>query len=632
MYSDLFLDKFRLPEDTMNALRANTRLCFPETPDELHELCYGPCHADIFTVTYPVEGRGDVREAVVQRCKNGVSVNFTEDYMRRRDSDSMRIGDDLPTDKPRFRDSFGYEFASLRRDTLVWLSTQSLIVLPFYAGGAKWDLPAVLLCPLNAAFFAFGLAMMQGFTGIEEIEGGFTPQGIIYVAPPFRHTHFDGKQIVVHCRSERLHEIFAYNLYPGPSAKKGVFSMLLDFGEREGRICCHASATLAESPYENRVVFMHEGASGGGKSEMLAPVHPDTEGNILLARNSVSGEVEHIRLGETCKLHPICDDMALAERAADGKRRLIISDAEAGWFLRMDGERGYGSSPVFERLSIHPAKPLEFFNMDCVAGSTCLIWEHTAETDGTPCTNPRVIIPREALGSLPRERAMGVDVRSFGVRMPPSSAARPDIGVMGLIQVVPASLAWLWCLISPRGYNNPSILANRTGRNSALTGEGVGSYWPFATGLRITQANLLLRQMLNTSGTLNILIPNQYIGAYEVGFAGEWLVREYLARRGGTIGEKHLVPARCPLFGYALDEMIINSQLVPAPLLRPELQSDLGAAAYDLGAQKLTDFFKAELDAYDIAKLDPLGRKIIALFLSNAPVEEYVRLTPLCLG
>ena len=57
---------------------------------------------------------------------------------------------------------------------------------------------------------------------------------MIYVAPPFRHTHFNGRQVCVHRRLPDRHEIFAYNLYPGPSAKKGIYSVLLDIGEREG--------------------------------------------------------------------------------------------------------------------------------------------------------------------------------------------------------------------------------------------------------------------------------------------------------------------------------------------------------------------------------------------------------------
>ena len=58
-------------------------------------------------MSYDIEGMGRVKEAEVHRCKNGVAVNFTEDYMRRRDGGCMRIGDDLPSDKPRFKDSFG---------------------------------------------------------------------------------------------------------------------------------------------------------------------------------------------------------------------------------------------------------------------------------------------------------------------------------------------------------------------------------------------------------------------------------------------------------------------------------------------------------------------------------------------
>ena len=61
----------------------------------------------------------------------------------------------------------------------------------------------------------------------------FVPRAIIYVAPPFRHTHFEGKQVCVHNRLNHCHEIFSYNLYPGPSAKKGVYSVLLDIGEQE---------------------------------------------------------------------------------------------------------------------------------------------------------------------------------------------------------------------------------------------------------------------------------------------------------------------------------------------------------------------------------------------------------------
>jgi len=266
--------------------------------------------------------------------------------------------------------------------------------------------------------------------------------------------------------------------------------------------------------------------------------------------------------------------------------------------------------------------------MDGTPGATCLIWEHAMDSTGLPCPNPRVIIPRNMLqGILPGEQTVEVNVRSFGVRMPPSTSFAPNYGVMGMVQFVPVSIAWLWRLISPRGFKNPSIADSNAG--SGLKAEGVGSYWPFATGMKVTQANMLLKQMLSCPNTLNILIPNQHIGAYEIGFMGEWLVREYLARRNGLIRLKHLVPARCPLFGYSMDEMKIDGQYIRQSFLRPEFQSKLGFDGYDAGARILTDFFKEQLKQFMTDELDPLGRQIIELVMRDAPLDEYLALTPM---
>ena len=629
MFNDYFFSRFVLPEDLKEALQKSRFLCYPESLEELMEMSYGPAHSSRYDVCYSIEGKGLVKEAEVTRCRNGTVVNFMEDYMRRRDPDCMRIGDDLPTDKPRFSDVYGCSFSSLREETMEWLSTQQLILLPFKAGGKYYGYDSLMVCPMNAAFFALSLANMQGFTSIFDVQENYTPRAIIYVAPPFRHTHFDGKQVVVHQRSENLHEVFSYNLYPGPSAKKGVFSMLLDIGEHEGWITNHASAAMLETPYENEVVFMHEGASGGGKSEMLEEIHKEADGKLLMGVNIVSGEKYYLTLRETCKIHPIADDMVLAHRDMQtGSGYLTIADAEDGWFLRMDGDTSYGNNPAYERLSIHPDQPLEFFNMDGTPGATCLIWEHIPDSDGKPCSNPRMIIPRDMIDNIiPGNEPQEVNVRSFGVRMPPSSRIKPDYGVMGLLQLVPVSIAWLWRLISPRGFKNPSIADANAG--SGLKAEGVGSYWPFATGMKVTQANMLLRQMLDCPNTLNILIPNQYIGSFQVGFMGEWITREYLARRNGTVRLRHLVPARCPLFGYSLDEMKIDGQYIRQNFLRPELQSKLGLDGYDAGAKILTDFFKGQLQQFLTDELDPLGRQIIELVMRDAPLEDYLTLTPM---
>ena len=134
---------------------------------------------------------------------------------------------------------------------------------------------------------------------------------------------------------------------------------------------------------------------------------------------------------------------------------------------------------------------------------------------------------------------------------------------------------------------------------------------------------------MDTPNTLNILIPNQHIGAYEVGFMGEWITREYLARRSGTVRMKHLVPARNPIFGYSLDEMKIDGQYVRQTFLRPELQSKLGFEGYDAGAKILTDFIKDQVKDFVTDELDPVGREIIEICLNDGTLEDYLAITPM---
>ena len=93
--------------------------------------------------------------------------------------------------------------------------------------------------------------------------------------------------------------------------------------------------------------------------------------------------------------------------------------------------------------------------------------------------------------------------------------------------------------------------------------------------------------------------------------------------------KKQLVPARCPLFGYSLDEMKIDGQTIRRKFLRPELQSKLGEKGYDKGAKIITDFFKEELKQFLVPELDPLGREIIELCMNDAPLEAYLELTPI---
>ncbi len=578
-------------------------------------------------------------EATVTKARNGLAINYPDPAMRRRDPDAMVIGDRLPTDKPTYEERFGEGFEKTRQETLDWLKTQELVAMPFYAGTDSLRYGSVLIVPRQAAFFAAAVGDLQGMIPRSKVPADFkVTGGVLFVAPPFRHTHFGGRQVVVHERLETHQEIFAYNLYPGPSAKKGVYSMLLDKGEREGWTTNHCAAVAVVTPYENQLILMHEGASGGGKSEMTEHIHRMEDGRLLIGKNVVTHEERTLNLPEACHLRPIADDMACAHPSyqggglredGEGTRphhgRLTIADAENGWFVRVDHIHSYGTAPNLERLCIDPPEPLVFLNHYVVPGGTCLTWEHIEDAPGKMCPNPRVILPRRMLEDI-LDGPQRVDVRSFGVRCPATHAESRLYGILAMIHVLSPALAWLWRLVAPRGHANPSIQTQKT---VGMESEGVGSYWAFATGRRVDQANLLLKQIVETPETRYVLIPNQHIGAWKVGFMAEWIAREYLARRGSAkFGQDQVREAICPLLGYIPNQLRIEGFMIPRVFLAVEEQIQGGMDVYEEGARQWREFFARELKQFQVPDLDPLGLRIIEACLDGAHQEDYRRLIP----
>lgn len=587
--------------------------------EELVEIACGGQGSDSMEVAYTLPDGRKVVEAEVARVRNGVSANYPDPYMRRRDPDCMLVADSRATDKERYEKRMGKPFDDLRQESLDWLATQDLIGFAFISGQEGMGAYSVVVAPANAGFFALGLALLQGIIPIEELPEDFTPQVVIYVAPPFRHTHFDGRQVVVHNRRSKIHELFSYNLYPGPSAKKGVYGVLINIGEREGWVTAHCSTVRVVTPYDNEIVIMHEGASGGGKSEMLEYPHREQDGRLLLGRNVLSNEKRFLEISRTCDLQPVTDDMALCHSSLqDDQGKLVLADAETGWFVRVNHIKEYGTDLNLEQLTACPPEPLLFLNIDVVPGGRAMIWEHIQDAPGKPCPNPRVIIPRRAVPNVVTE-PVRVDIRSFGVRTPPCTRENPSYGIMGLFHVLPPSLAWLWRLVAPRGFANPSIV-----NTEAMSSEGVGSYWPFATGRKVDQANLLLHQIMETKKTMFILTPNQHVGAWEVGFMPQWLAREYLARRGtAKFKPGWLEPSRCPLLGYSFYQLNVEGRTIPRWFLQVHTQPEVRNEGYDAGAKILTEFFHKQIEEYLHADLEPEGRKIIERCLEGAAVEDY---------
>ena len=627
--NDLFVilekKKIALPKDIDELLRHCRKFTLYETTEQLAIAAVGGEDNNRFDVTYSIPGKGDYTEAIVHRVTNGISANFTEPYMRRRDPDTMFIADELPTDKVYFKDRFGYDFDSLRVETMDWMKKQELAVFFYFAGRHEIGVTGIAIAPTNAAFFAMGLSMLQRIMSLSELQDKQTIDSVIYVAPTFRHTHFKGKQVVVHKRTDALHEIYSYNLYPGPSAKKGLYGALLTKGEREGWITAHCSTVQVVSPYDNTTTFMHEGASGGGKSEMLQNIVREPNGQVLIGENIISGERRLISLPLFCSFNPVTDDMALCHPSLQTDNgKLSLLDAENAWFIRVDGILDYGDDPFLEKITIKPKKPLLFLNIKSNPDSTALIWDHIEDEPGKRCPNPRVILPRDIVPGIV-DKSVAVDIRSFGIRTNPCSKDKPGYGIVGLFHILPPALAWLWRLVSPRGYANPSIIGS-----GEMESEGVGSYWPFATGKMVTHANLLLEQIINTPRTRYKLVPNQYIGVWKVGFKPQLLMREYLTRRGSAkLRSDQYQDARCPLLGYELNYLTIEGAKIPSRFLQVHRQTDVGVDGYDAGAKLMYDFFRKELQKFLTPELSVTGKRIIEACMSGATVEDYVSIIPM---
>jgi hypothetical protein len=614
-----------LPDEILLLLSNCNKVTVFNTVDQLANAAVGGEDSNAFEVKYDIPGKGVFTEAIVHRVSNGISANYTEPYMRRRDPETMAIADDLPSDKTRFKDKYGFDFQSLKKETFDWLEEQELAVFFYFAGNDNIGVPGIAIAPMNAGFFSMGLSMLQRIIPVYDLPDKFSVDSVIYVAPTFRHTHFNGKQVVVHHRSEKLHEIYSYNLYPGPSAKKGLYGALLTKGEKEGWITAHCSTVQVVSPYDNLTTFMHEGASGGGKSEMHQHIVREPNGQVLIGQNIITEEKRFINLPLFCSFNPVTDDMALCHPSIQKDNgKLTVLDAENAWFIRVDSVNDYGDDPFLEKITINPGKPLLFLNIKSKPDGTALIWDHIEDKPGKKCPNPRVVLPRDIVPGV-INKPVTVDVRSFGVRTPPCSRENPSYGIIGMFHILPPSLAWLWRLVSPRGYANPSIIGD-----GEMESEGVGSYWPFAAGKMVRHANLLLEQIIQTPRMRYCLVPNQHIGVWKVGFKPQLLMREYLTRRGNAkFRSDQYQDARCPLLGYELNYVTLEGAKIPSRFLRVYRQTEVGLDGYDAGARILYDFFKKELQKYISPDLSQTGKRIIEACLSEATLEEYDSIVPM---
>lgn len=388
-------------------------------------------------------------------------------------------------------------------------------------------------------------------------------------------------------------------------------------GGKQNIFVAHCGVALITTPYENTVALMHEGPSGGGKSELGTPLPLCADGRVLVAKKGA----EFIKAPpfQLTTQEVVVDDIGLIE-IEDGRQ--LVTCAEQGYFLRTDGIKDVSDDLPLQQL-VRDAAPsrgryVGYLNYDVTPEAPVLLtWPRPG------CANPRASVPKHLIKGIVLEERIPVQVRSLGIRQPPLiHKGAVTYGVVGFAQILPWPIALLWRLVCPRGVDNPSI--NTTG--DGIECEGVGSFEPFLLGSRETQANMLLEQLRACPNILFPLVPNQNIGLWHVGFMPEWLfLREYLGRTGGRVQKEHLVTSDHPyLLGWSLKNVVIENWSIPDDLLSIQKQEGITEHIYAQGVEVLYAAMLAHLRTYRIEQLDPKIQEIIKLFEERAPLEEFL--------
>ena len=66
---------------------------------------------------------------------------------------------------------------------------------------------------------------------------------------------------------------------------------------------------------------------------MTEQFHRQPDGSLLVGTNIITNDKLYIELKDACELQLVTDDMALAIPSLQNGNKLVIKDAENGWFL-----------------------------------------------------------------------------------------------------------------------------------------------------------------------------------------------------------------------------------------------------------------------------------------------------------
>ena len=247
------------------------------------------------------------------------------------------------------------------------------------------------------------------------------------------------------------------------------------------------------------------------------------------------------------------------------------------------------------------------------------------DAPGVPTPNPRVVIPRRIVPDVVDRHGRRSTSAASGSARRPAPPRQPTYGMIGLFHMLPPALAWLWRLVAPRGHDNPSIVDT-----GGMSSEGVGSYWPFATGRRVDQANLLLQpdpDHHRTSTTCSSPTSTSAAGRSASCRSGSAASTSPDGVRPASSRAPWSTPAsRCWVEPRWASPSRANRSRAGCSTSSSSASSTPRSTTS--GRDELQEFAVRELEKFVVDDLDPLGREIIACVNDEGSVDDFDDLIP----
>ncbi|MFN8390163.1 MAG: DUF4914 family protein [Bdellovibrionota bacterium] len=636
-----------------------------------------PSDTGVFDIGFDDANGKPFQEGWVTKCANTYLVNLYGGrfLVRPKGPKAIVVADELPSCVPFITDQFpGRDPRSISERCAAWLASQDLLVAGYGFGPAgpdvtnitdprlaipglpdldeSWSLMEMLLVvPKKLAWMVGFAALLERLLSEEHMRTRFQPYSAILSAVGLRNSHFEGSHTTVYFRSETPGEGIAMPLssYPGDGEKKTMFRKQNEKALSEGWFPSHAAVPVIECPHTKRLkVGRYDRRSGSGKTESWLPVLRSCaaltqDGRIALAKPSegpmdvVNDDDISIRLAQYCVKRSGVDDISCSPpelQVVPGYE--VVINGEIRVFNRTNEGLDNPHRLPMERQILAAGRPddleLMALNLRGAAGTKLQLNDAFYDDDEgvNRCENPRIV--HAVPGAI--RHALVIDHVVYGMGTSRSTPrhfdiVKPIVSKQSLAQFV---LRWM-----PGICREKSVSVFNDGAAQAPVNPMI--FDPFGSnGSFITQpwhrvANVAFQRMLQAYKTDYYTTAIKWIGCRYVGFHGEAVFQECLAREASGDASWSWVPARNPLDGLVPSKMRIEDNVIPDLLIFPEHRENVGVAAYDAGAAKergmvaeFIDVLRKSAEALS-EQLDPGLEEIFALFAAEGTHEDYEALS-----